>query len=137
MTLSISIAVIICIGLSTSVALIQTKKLDQTRSNYNEVLNESLKLNKSLIESDELQDSMRMRGDLWEDKYRKLRVDYKKLGEKHDDVIKQFDDYHRRVSDEKARHYSAELMDELSLEMEQRFIEELNSRMPIVEGDNN
>ena len=137
MVLSISIAVIICIGLSASVALAQTKKLDQTRLSYNEVLNESLKLNKSLIESDELQDSMRMRGDLWEDKYRKLRVDYKELGKKHDNVVKQFDEYHRRVSDEQARHYDAEFMDELSLELEQRFIEELNSRMPIVEGDNN
>ena len=137
MVLSISIAVIICIGLSASVALIQTKKLDQTRLNYNEVLNESLKLNKSLIESDELQDSMRMRGDLWEDKYRKLKVDYKKLGDKHDDVVKEFDDYHRRVMDKEARRHDAEFMDELSLELEQRFIEELNSRMPIVEGDNN
>ena len=137
MVLSISIAVIICIGLSATVALIQTKKLDQTRLNYIEVLNESLKLNKSLIESDELQDSMRMRGDLWEDKYRKLRVDYKKLGDKHDDVVKEFDDYHRRVMDKEARRHDAEFMDELSLELEQRFIEELNSRMPIVEGDNN
>ena len=137
MVLSISIAVIICIGLSATVALIQTKKLDQTRLNYIEVLNESLKLNKSLIESDELQDSMRMRGDLWEDKYRKLKVDYKKLGDKHDDVVKEFDDYHRRVMDKEARRHDAEFMDELSLELEQRFIEELNSRMPIVEGDNN
>ena len=137
MVLSISIAVIICIGLSATVALIQTKKLDQTRLNYIEVLNESLKLNKSLIESDELQDSMRMRGDLWEDKYRKLKVDYKKLGDKHDDVVKQFDEYHRRVMDKEARRHDAEFMDELSLELEQRFIEELNSRMPIVEGDNN
>ena len=94
-------------------------------------------MNKSLIESDELQDSMRMKADLWEDKYRKLRVDYKKLGKKHDDVVKQFDDYHRRVMDEESRRHDAEFMDELSLEIEQRFIEELNSRMPIVEGDNN
>lgn len=99
MIISISIAVIICIGLSTSVALIQTKKLDQTRLNYNEVLNESLKLNKSLIESDELQDSMRMRGDLWEDKYRKLKVDYKELGERHDDIVKGFDEYHRSAGE--------------------------------------
>ena len=75
--------------------------------------------------------------DLWEDKYRKLKVDYKKLEEKHDNVVKEFDDYHRRVMDEEARRHDAEFMDELSLELGQRFIEELNSRMPIVEGDNN
>tara|TARA_R100001129_G_scaffold185108_2_gene172057 strand:+ start:315 stop:731 length:417 start_codon:yes stop_codon:yes gene_type:complete len=133
---AISIAIIICIGLPVAEAIIANKQLSRRESDY-QLLRKHYDENFFRLEElEELHDSMTRARDLWEDKYRKLKVNYKKLEEKHDNVVKEFDDYHRRVMDEEARRHDAEFMDELSLELGQRFIEELNSRMPIVEGDN-
>ena len=134
---AISIAIIICIGLPVAEAIIANKQLSRREADYQLLRKHYTEKFFRLEELEELHDSMTRARDLWEDKYRKLKVDYKKLGEKHDNVVKEFDEYHRRVMDKEARRHDAEFMDELSLELEQRFIEELNSRMPIVEGDNN
>ena len=137
MILSISIAVIICIGLPVSGLIITSKQLSRREADYQLLRKHYTEKFFRLEELEELHDSMTRARDLWEDKYRKLKVNYKKLEEKHDNVVKEFDDYHRRVMDEEARRHDAEFLDEISLELGQQFIEELNSRMPIVEGDNN
>tara|TARA_B100000963_G_C22562354_1_gene641981 strand:+ start:731 stop:1153 length:423 start_codon:yes stop_codon:yes gene_type:complete len=137
MILSISIAVIICIGLPVSGLIITSKQLSRREADYQLLRKHYTDKFFRLEELEELHDSMTRARDLWEDKYRKLKVDYKELREKHDSVVKDFDDYHRRVMDEESRQHDSKLLDEISLEVEQRFIEELNNRMPIIQLPNN
>jgi len=92
---AISIAVIICIGLPVSGLIITSKELNRREADY-QLLRKHY--NENFFRLEELEkthDSMRLRGDLWEGKYGKLKVDYKKLEEKYDDIVKASDEYHR------------------------------------------
>ena len=95
MILSISIAVIICIGLPVSGLIITSKQLSRREDDYQLLRKHYTDKFFRLEELEEIHDSMRLRGDLWEGKYGKLKVDYKKLEEKYDDIVKASDEYHR------------------------------------------
>ena len=99
MILSISIAVIICIGLPVSGLIITSKQLSRREADYQLLRKHYTDKFFRLEELEEIHDSMTRARDLWEDKYRKLKVDYKELGEKHDDVVKAFDEYHRSAGE--------------------------------------
>ena len=96
---AISIAVIICIGLPVSGLIITSKELSRREADYQLLRKHYDKNFFRLEELEKTHDSMRLRGDLWEGKYGKLKVDYKKLEEKYDDVVKGFDEYHRSAGE--------------------------------------
>ena len=95
MILSISIAVIICIGLPVSGLIITSKQLSRREADYQLLRKHYTDKFFRLEELEEIHDSMTRARDLWEDKYRKLKVDYKELEEKYNDIVKEFDEYHR------------------------------------------
>ena len=119
---AISIAIIICIGLPVSGLIITSKELSRREADYQLLRKHYTEKFFRLEELEELHDSMTRARDLWEDKYRKLRVDYKKLGDKHDDVVKQFDDYHRKAMESEAHWH-----DMLAIELD---------RLADIAGDN-
>ena len=92
---AISIAVIICIGLPVSGLIITSKELSRRESDYQLLRKHYTENFFRLEELEKTHDSMRLRGDLWEGKYGKLKVDYKELEEKYNDIVKEFDEYHR------------------------------------------
>tara|TARA_R100001510_G_C7656708_1_gene217045 strand:- start:2044 stop:2466 length:423 start_codon:yes stop_codon:yes gene_type:complete len=100
---AISIALIICIGLPVSGLIITSKQLSRREADYQLLRKHYTENFFRLEELEKTHDSMRLRGDLWEGKYGKLKVDYKELRKKHDNVVKEFDDYHRRAMESEAR----------------------------------
>ena len=96
---AISIAVIICIGLPVSGLIITSKELSRRESDYQLLRKHYDKNFFRLEELEKTHDSMRLRGDLWEGKYGKLKVDYKELEEKYNDIVKEFDEYHRSAGE--------------------------------------
>tara|TARA_R100000234_G_scaffold120085_2_gene105293 strand:+ start:2443 stop:2778 length:336 start_codon:yes stop_codon:yes gene_type:complete len=76
---AISIAIIICIGLPVAEAIIANKQLSRREADYQLLRKHYTEKFFRLEELEELHDSMTRARDLWEDKYRKLKVDYKIL----------------------------------------------------------
>ena len=89
---AISIAVIICIGLPVSGLIITSKQLSRREADYQLLRKHYTENFFRLEELEKTHDSMRLRGDLWEGKYQRLRKENHKL---YDEYCKLVDEYEK------------------------------------------